>query len=241
MIRKNLFFISLMLFSSLSYAIHYSDKEIIKEMSDSTLSMQTDYNVCSGVLIKKNVILTAKHCFKSLYESDMFINTYLEGANKPKITRVKSSEIEKHPQYDLALVYLRKPLESAKPSNFLESLQTTFSKRRLMLAPGQVYCALGAGRNEKGDNDLNILGQSCYREIYKSDAISNLFFTFKPSNNNNAVDMGDSGGPVFARFHGKTFLTGIISGITYENEKNLAGAVDLFDEDIQEWIKEKTK
>lgn len=234
MLLRFLVLLNIIFFTSLSYAIHYSDKNIDPEMAHSTVSFSTYLGDCSGVMIQENVILTAAHCFESDNLKYIKLNTYLNSSKVNTSQVIYNVQVKRHPNFDLALIYLDTPLNSIKVANYLESLKTIFSKRRLGMVGGASYCFLGIGKTEEGINWKSTLGQACNQSVHIT--INSVILISNLLNEKQIVDTGDSGGPLFLQHHGRVFLVGIITIGTNYNGKRVAGAIDLYDEVISSWI-----
>lgn len=170
---------------------------------------------CSGVLIGKNVVLTAGHCVRETFSSDQAFKDettiHVGSGSTEKYTGEYSvKQVIVHPDYrksttdwkDFAVLILNK--ETKVPlSHVFEPLQDPGEVEEVFVN-NQDAVIVGFGVTPDGTKGLKLKANVKIREIRKGE--------FKAGNSTSSACFGDSGGPVFVTLSsGAVRLVGITS------------------------------
>ena len=217
------------------------------------------YNICGGSLITNQHILTAAHCLKEIFPSNikatLGIDKWYNLFDNPKSLQVESYVV--HPGYnfsdvfhfndDLAILKLKKPVVF---SNILRPVClpdfADYSADELFL--------MGLGKQNKGKEkiDATVLHEAVIAQRPAQDCLNvwtgNGNHKFNPATEicagtDTSSCHGDSGGPISIRKNGRVFQVAITSYA--ENSCNLntqhAGNVYMKVNAYLDWIRENTQ
>lgn len=179
---------------------------------------------CSGVLVKRNVVLTAAHCVTQR-SRDFFVTfgTRVQGAERAQIAEVRTHPAARSPNAyiyesdnDLALLVLTKDAPASIP------FASIFSGD---IADGQSIILSGFGRAVAANNGettgtLRYTKMIVRRQGHKEGALL-------LQGNNTGSCPGDSGGPAFVEIGGQLKLIGIDSLGTCGDAAPVATYVDV--------------
>jgi len=180
-------------------------------------------SICSGVLIRPQVVLTAAHCTENLMWARVTTQSELEGAND----WVKVENFISHPAYkgnipgesvDIGLMYLESPIHVPllKRANYKLNLQCE-----------RIGFGLRAGVN---------------RRTWQTSFPENLLGTSLRVKDEFGV-VGDSGGPVYQRQIGELKLVGVHTGRQLDDGGTMLDIsyVQLLTDEIWHWVLENIK
>jgi secreted trypsin-like serine protease len=189
-------------------------KSVVAVISDSS-------NLCTGVLIRRDAVLTAAHCFPQKISNISNISN-IKIIFGPTISKAapyrRVRRVVQHPQAktsgavgwnDLAIVFLREPAP-------MDAKSTTVAQGPLRLQEGDSVQSFGYGisRVSPGVEDSE-RGAGVLRGIHllvQNPARSKTEFSLGQGFSEGGVCQGDSGGPVFReKPDGGVELIGIIS------------------------------
>lgn len=181
--------------------------------------------VCTGVIIAKNYILTAAHCVNDSISS-LSINTGVKPLESDSRSLTPRSII-RHPKYnpssaserhDLALIKIKEDI--AMPAYSL-ALPDITMMRDFMNEPVTEFISVGYGVTDDLNSEKRsegILRMVSQKTIYKD---QNIFIVDQSVQK--GVCYGDSGGPALAGYNGQYYIIGIASGVFDLKNKQNAG------------------
>lgn len=191
---------------------------------------------CTGLLIHRDVILTAAHCIKS-DAAGLILAFGVQPLSGNYVSR-RALKVVTHPHYeknknqvnnpermDLALILLKDPAPKSH-------LVLEIPPPELSLAPGSLFTALGYGQigNEQGAGVLRYVNLSIAR-------ISSSRSQFEVSQiSGKGVCSGDSGGPAILRSRGKDYVIGVASAIQWQQDPCREKSVFMNTQAHREWI-----
>lgn len=153
------------------------------------LGLKTCYTpICSGTLIKPNVVLTAAHCVDGMATNAVYFTTNLDANSTTSSTRARATHLAKHPlfaggaAYDFALITLEWGLGAGT------SLLPTPAED-VALYEGLPTKLVGYGYTETGDFGVQYNGNASITTV----APNTLYMS--SANLGAAACDGDSGGP----------------------------------------------
>ncbi len=190
-----------------------------------------DLGMANGIALDSHWILTARHVASGIEAEELFIlgRTY------------SIRNISIHPQNDVALIELNKPLEKY-PDVSLYTKQDEKGKVVTFVGTG----AYGNGKLGEGDEikrDGRI--RACQNKVHRVTS-SDLVFSFSDPNDSDALAMegisgtGDSGGPALFEEDGKVYVIGISSRQFRNGQKNqgMYGVMEYYTRisSVSDWI-----
>ena len=203
----------------------------VAQIWQSTDSGASSEFICSGTLIKADLVLTAAHCARALATTDVHRRWVAIGADQYDPSEAKYYKEVKslwwNPRFsnkslanDVALLLLDSPVDSkiAKPLGI--SSKSTYVEAKSINS----FSVYGWGLDQNGDKP-SIL-QSANLKIQTSAAQKTYKTMFNPltmiaAGGFNSVEKtyagacaGDSGGPLLGKFKGKTVLFGVTSYVS---------------------------
>lgn len=188
----------------------------------------TRSGVCTGVIVGKNLVVTAAHCFTEarrgkVKEIGGFIEVTHSINFRDKIG-IAFERISLHPQWnglfhDLALVQLTQDL----PAHYLG---VSFIKDVNLISRGERVTLFGYGITGDGRADVGVLraAESTFSGFidkvnYPKTIIENQIRVKNESKTPSQACTGDSGGPAFLKNTGQ--LLGLVSGMHLSIQKSL--------------------
>ena len=213
--------------------------------------------LCSGTLIAPDVVLVAGHCNLSLFVDtaapvQYYFSTSLDvtsfGAKgdltlPPHTTKV--AKMLPHPQfdldrvgaglrhtYDIALVYLEKPVTKIKPSPVIHADEAAAIKK------GAEVAIVGYGRRHEDNRGRGDAGIK-YHGLTKVQEVGKYEMQISPGSPQPHKCHGDSGGPTFMKLgKGKAARLAVV-GVTshaYDEADCMHGGVDTRVDPYLNWI-----
>ena len=169
--------------------------------------------VCTGTLIRKNVVLTAAHCVlasKGKVNFILYFGTDLLNLNQTNAYRVGvaaithekySAELDKD-AYDIALI----KFDGDLPPGFAP---VEILKDPRILQNGTPLLVAGFGRNDRYGNDPNN-GTGTLRQVELSVSDAKYSDTeFRSTSIGKGICQGDSGGPAYVSINNQLYVAGV--------------------------------
>lgn len=191
---------------------------------DSSVAIKSDhrqFGVCSGVLVAKNLVVTAAHCLKSkvidltdLNRVKSYIHFTKNSLATPSSHIRNIQEIKIHPLYDLNesinlydIAWIRFSGEipvGYKPAPVLNDMSPLIS--------GATLIYTGHGLRENWEADLLLKSYGSY-EVHPdvTDSLPGIFISHVKTNGNGPCS-GDSGGPAFTQINNRWYVIGVLNG-----------------------------
>ncbi|MES3036539.1 MAG: trypsin-like serine protease [Bdellovibrionota bacterium] len=214
--------------------------QITNHVTNEDGSTEFNFITCSGVIIDKNVIMTAAHCFKG--NGGVHIKFGLSADFDDSTVLAKSFVL--HPQYkmgaalteayDVALIFIDQPL----PANY-----KPVSISKDVLQEGTPLTPAGFGQHVHA----GVVGTQATVELRKVNltgavvpGIGKTEFAVHQLPNQ-GIGQGDSGGPVYIKKSDRLELVGINSrAVTYEGDQFPTLMVFAQAKEFIPWIKAET-
>jgi len=255
---RYLFISFLLLFSHSSWAV-FGGVETSPTMQKSLVYLLFEKGACTGVLIEKNIVLTAAHCMDFLGKPEKA--TVI--ADDPSLKKCSSSKVINYEYTPNAKPIL--PRNAHAPDLLMVQLETNICSgqaARVMdkpLVPGDVFSLAGYGGGsglwyksrqidleiipEEGIEDLNSSQSPIFKDLL---SLSPEFYSYAlPLVSNTTSCTGDSGGPLFINNNGQMDLYAI-NGAAFPNsdlgaDKCNRGYLNLITPlaPYYDWIQEK--
>lgn len=182
---------------------------------------------CTGLLIQKNIILTAAHCIKS-DQAGLSLAFGLKPLSGDYTLR-QAAKVLTHPLYkknntqdrnDLALILVKGDAPSG--TQLLQIPGEEFPLKK-----GLLFTATGYGRTSgKKDNtgkDTQGSGSLRHVELMIESVAEDESQFYVDQKAGKGICSGDSGGPALMRYNGKDYVVGIASAISWTVPSELDG------------------
>ncbi|MCI5048611.1 MAG: serine protease [Aquisalinus sp.] len=222
----------------------FEDASWMVNISDGTFA------VCGGVLINKDMVLTAAHCFDKLLEEKITVRTADEQGRAYGQSKRTVGKPQIHPDYDpasgqhdLALLLLENPMDI--DYNIRDLIILPPSQKDLWAEPGDCAKVMGWGRRDENKPESQTLlatnipiwsNQDC-EGLFEQGRISENTLCAGYSHGEYDSCQGDSGGPLLVAADWGDWLIGIVSSGRGCGREDAPGIYSrLSDEDTYNWI-----
>lgn len=232
----NYFFFTILLFISLSCGTSKPQESESTMYGSQTLSPQDPgynssvaiksdnrlFNVCSGVLVAKNLVATAAHCVKSdlidltdLESNASFIHFSGNSSETPPDFIRRIVEIKTHPEYnprksanlyDIAWIKFVGDVPSGyEPASVLRNMDIIPENAAM------IYTGHGLRENEYSGN-IRLKSFGIYKPNVEDPQRMHGVFMSKIKTSGIGPCSGDSGGPAFVKHNNRWYVAGVLSG-----------------------------
>jgi len=251
MIKVHLLFILIICLSSqISMAIVGYDRSAIAASNPAAYSTvalvkQTDNQsfktFCTGSLVAKNMVATAKHCIEFVKSENIYVyfGDNINNLNPLFLRSINHREYYNHidievsfPSYDFGFVTFEGNLPAIsdtgvtfKPIDILTNANQVLQAEELMIA--------GYGISEFSPQVVHGIKrrvQTNVRSFVSNAQFTSLFLL--AGNKGEGSCYGDSGGPLYAKYNGKWFLAGAASGFDVGLTPGSYKVVDVKDNEV---------
>lgn len=201
------------------------------------------YSLCSGTIVAKNKILTAKHCVDSITDASEIIVRFGPDQSDSRHSRRAYGSPRQHSRLDLAVISIEDIPSNYSPATIFDpSASLSVGSEVVIAGFGKTSSeAFNAGRYMRWGKthftafqaQIDYVDGSSYRSILQFNArTADGTWDSKGS----AVCGGDSGGPVYRFFNNQWGLTGVISGGPVVCESGISESLAADPRPNKSWI-----
>lgn len=186
-----------------------------KIVLESTVYIDFGPNLCTGVWVAPQKILTAKHCFRGDFDARRLTVHFGPVVARPRAKLSGVGRARVHPTTDLAVFTIKELV----PSEFVVAQLDHPGIPNLTVEDEVVIAGYGKSAADRQDLGKHLRwGKTVFRAVkdwwtFNNNARYNgMLLLNSPASARASTCSGDSGGPVFREVDGLWVLTGIMSG-----------------------------
>lgn len=205
---------------------------------------ERESNLCTGTLIRHNIVITAAHCLTGAKSARVVfdVNPGCSSTYNPNTQSIEVKKAAVHPRYDEKvkgkddLALLR--LVSSAPSNY--DVMPLYDGKSQLSSQRVTYAGYGKTReNDNYSQSLRTVVKEYKSTIYYAknrNLVSN-------QTNGKGICQGDSGGPVFFEVNDRLHLAGVNSVVAGRSNASVCRGISeaMYIPAHMEWITKKVK